>query len=329
MLLGRAVRARAAAIWRGHLLQVAAGGADGVAMRAAVRMMFLMNTLTTLVCVPLLAAFAVLPAQAKQDVPAAPQKQGLISDTPATKADKAVQTIDAFIAKQKIDTKKQGWRTPLNEPPLLPLSADADYFWHMETAVGPMKIRYFHDTAPMHVSSGIYLARLGYYDGLNFHRIIPNFMAQGGCPEGSGRGNPGYFMEGEFKGGRTHNKAGILSTANTGRPKSEGSQFFITFGPTHSLDGKYTIWGEVVEGQQVLKELAKLGSSANNGMLDNGPKIVRTWIEVVAKPKAETADVPKAEGSDAKAETPTTEKPKASKLKKGVVRELSEGKKGK
>ncbi len=174
-----------------------------------------------------------------------------------------------------------------------------------------MKIRYFTDTAPMHVSSGIYLSRLGFYDGLNFHRIIPGFMAQGGCPTGSGRGNPGYFMAGEFKGNRKHDKAGILSTANTGRPNSEGSQFFLTFGPTRSLDGKYTIWGEVVEGQATLKALAKLGSSANNGMLPNGPKIIRSWIEVVAKPKKP--------GS----------KKSAGKSKKVKIRELSDGKKGK
>ena len=127
---------------------------------------------------------------------------------------------------------------------------------------------------------------MGFYDGLNFHRIIPGFMAQGGCPSGSGRGNPGYFMAGEFKGGRRHDKAGVLSTANTGRPVSEGSQFFLTFGPTRSLEGKYTIWGQVVEGQQTLKALAKLGSRSNNGMLKNGPKILRTWVEVVPKPKA-------------------------------------------
>lgn len=288
-------------------------------MTARNRMMLGMKTLMTLVCVPLFAAATALPAQVKEEAPEAPkQAQEKAGDSKATKADAAIQAMDAFIAKQAVNTKKGGWRESLAEPPQLTFTEGADYFWHMETAVGTMKIRYFADTAPMHVSSGIYLARLGYYDGLNFHRIIPGFMAQGGCPTGTGRGNPGYFMAGEFKGGRTHNKAGILSTANTGRPKSEGSQFFLTFGPTHSLDGKYTIWGEVVEGQAVLKELAKLGSSANNGMLKNGPKIKRTWIEVVAKPKAVDADA-----DDAKKDSSEVKK-----LKKGVIKELSEGKNG-
>ena len=270
-----------------------------------VYMILAMKTLTTLVCAPLFAALAVLPAQDKKQ---APKIQGQITDSNATKADAAIKAIDTFIAEKKVDTKKKGWRQSLTKPPKLTLSKDAKYFWHVETAVGSMKIQYFADTAPMHVSSGIYLSRLGFYDGLNFHRIIPGFMAQGGCPAGSGRGNPGYFMAGEFKGGRKHDKAGILSTANTGRPNSEGSQFFLTFGPTGQLDGKYTVWGEVVEGQATLKALAKLGSSANNGMLSNGPKIIRSWIEVVAKPKKAGSKKP------------------ADKAKKIKIRELSEGK---
>lgn len=251
-----------------------------------------MKILTTLVCVPLLAAVTAVPAQEKKKAKQDPKKSEVVSDTKATASDQAIKEIDKFIADKKINTKKPGWKQTLTKPPKLKFDQGNKYFWHVETAVGAMKIRYFEDTAPQHVSSGIYLARLGFYDGLNFHRIIPGFMAQGGCPQGSGRGNPGYFMAGEFKGGRTHNKAGILSTANTGRPVSEGSQFFITFGPTRALDGKYTIWGEVVEGQQTLKALAKLGTRANNGMLRNGPKIVRSWIEVEPKRQAKN-DGPK------------------------------------
>lgn len=266
-----------------------------------------MKTLKILVCAPLLAALAVLPAQDKEQ---APQKQDAKNqDTLATKADVGIKALDNFIAKKDIDTKKKGWRQSLTQPPTLAFNKNAEYFWHVETAVGAMKVRYFADTAPKHVSSGIYLSRLGFYDGLNFHRIIPGFMAQGGCPTGTGSGNPGYFMAGEFQGKRKHDKAGILSTANTGRPKSEGSQFFLTFGPTRQLDGKYTIWGEVVEGQATLKALAKLGSRANNGMLKNGPKIIRSWVEVVTKPGKKPVGNAK--------KTPA---------KKVKIRELSEGK---
>lgn len=295
----------------------------GVAKLPSLYMIPAMKILTTLVCVPLLAAFAVLPAQ-DQDQKPAPNSQGKITDSKATKADAAIVAIDKFIAQAEVNTKKKGWRQSLKKPPKLTFSADAEYYWHIETAVGAMKVRYFADTAPMHVSSGIYLSRLGFYDNLNFHRIIPGFMAQGGCPAGSGRGNPGYFMAGEFKGGRIHNKAGILSTANTGRPNSEGSQFFLTFGPTRSLDGKYTIWGEVVEGQATLKALAKLGSRANNGMLANGPKIVRTWIEVVAKPKKPAQDSDQQDAGQKDGDQKGDAKKGA--VKKVKIRELSEGK---
>lgn len=244
-----------------------------------------MKILMMLACAPLLAASSVLPTQESKPARKEQKVQEEVVETKATKSDPVVRAIDKFIKKKSVSKKNKNWRQSLPEPPKQEFSAEADYFWHVQTAVGTMKIRYFPDTAPMHVTSGIYLARRGFYDGLNFHRIIPGFMAQGGCPTGSGFGNPGYFMEGEFKGNRRHDKAGILSTANTGNPKSEGSQFFITFGPTPALDGKYTIWGEVVEGEETLTALAKLGSMENNGMLKEGPKIIRTWIEVAPKAK--------------------------------------------
>src|SRR5262245_16896123 len=137
-------------------------------------------------------------------------------DDATTAGDKAIIALDAFIAKQNVD-KKGDWRTSLSEPPLQTFDDKSDYFWHVETSVGQAKVRLLADTAPMHVTCGIYLSRLGYYDGLKFHRIITGFMAQGGCPLGTGRGGPGYTIDGEFKGGRKHDKPGILSTANTGR----------------------------------------------------------------------------------------------------------------
>ncbi|MCK5941003.1 MAG: peptidylprolyl isomerase [Planctomycetes bacterium] len=169
-----------------------------------------------------------------------------------------------------------------------------DYLWHVETSEGPLTIRYLVDSTPMHCTAGIYLARLGYYDGLNFHRIIPGFMAQGGCPTGTGTGGPGFFMDGEFpKNMRKHDRGGLLSMANTGRPRSDGSQFFLTFVPTPHLDGKHTVWGEVIEGMETVKKLEKKGTRRNNGMLGAaGPKIVRTWVEVVPQAKKK----PKADG---------------------------------
>jgi cyclophilin family peptidyl-prolyl cis-trans isomerase len=168
--------------------------------------------------------------------------------------------IDDFIAKEKVDKAKAGWKTRLNKPPKLEFEKGAQYFIAMETNKGPIKIRMMPDVAPMHVSSWIYLTRAGFYDGLTFHRVIPGFMAQGGCPEGTGTGGPGYKIDGEFDPKVKHDRPFLLSTANTGRPMTDGSQFFLTFVPTPHLDGKHTICGEVVEGQETIRALEKAGS---------------------------------------------------------------------
>ncbi|RDS81082.1 peptidylprolyl isomerase [Dyella monticola] len=118
---------------------------------------------------------------------------------------------------------------------------------------GPIHLRLHDDKTPVTVASFVNLARRGFYDGLSFHRVIADFMVQGGCPEGSGRGGPGYRFEDEFHGSLRHDKPGILSMANAG-PRTNGSQFFITHGATPWLDGKHSVFGEVVgpEDQKVV-----------------------------------------------------------------------------
>lgn len=124
----------------------------------------------------------------------------------------------------------------------------------IQTDKGDMVIALFADKTPKTVNNFVFLAREGYYDGVIFHRVIPDFMAQGGDPTGTGRGGPGYQFGDEFHPSLKHNKAGILSMANAG-PGTNGSQFFITHIPTPHLDGKHSVFGEIVEGMNVLMSI--------------------------------------------------------------------------
>ncbi len=176
-------------------------------------------------------------------------------------ANVAIATIRGFIAKEKIDTKRSGWRSKLPRFPDITYAPGVDYFWKLETNQGDITIRLFADTAPQHVTNFIYLTELGFFDGLTFHRVITGFMAQGGDPTGSGSGGPGYFIKGEYGGDPKHDEPGILSMANTGQPKTDGSQFFITFRPCPELNGKYTVFGKVTDGMKTVKKLEAGGSS--------------------------------------------------------------------
>ena len=169
-----------------------------------------------------------------------------------------IAQIDEFVAQSQIE-KSGSWKTRLAKPPQLKFDPSKTYYWKIDTNVGPIKIKLLPDVAPMHVSSTIYLTRLGFYDGLPFHRVIDGFMAQGGDPLGNGTGGPGYKYDGEYDPSVRHDKPGLLSMANAG-PGTDGSQFFLTFVPTPHLDGKHTIFGEVVEGMDTVKALESAGS---------------------------------------------------------------------
>ena len=124
----------------------------------------------------------------------------------------------------------------------------------IQTERGNITIEMFEEEAPNTVANMISLIEKGYYDGLSFHRVIPDFMIQGGCPHGTGTGGPGYDFDDECTPGLRHDSAGVLSMANAG-PGTNGSQFFITHGPTPHLDGKHTVFGKVTEGQEVVDEI--------------------------------------------------------------------------
>ena len=124
---------------------------------------------------------------------------------------------------------------------------------------GDMRLNLFADEAPLAVNNFVYLANEGFYDGLTFHRVIADFMAQGGDPTGTGGGGPGYQFNDEVNTGRTFDKRGLLAMANAGQDANgngtNGSQFFITFVETPWLNGLHTIFGELVEGDDVLSSL--------------------------------------------------------------------------
>ena len=120
----------------------------------------------------------------------------------------------------------------------------------IDTDRGPIKLELYPEKAPLTVANFVNLAKRGFYDGLNFHRVIDSFMIQGGCPQGRGTGGPGYKFEDETRNGVPHQR-GSLSMANAG-PNTNGSQFFITHIKTDWLDGKHTVFGQVLEGQDIV-----------------------------------------------------------------------------
>jgi cyclophilin family peptidyl-prolyl cis-trans isomerase len=166
--------------------------------------------------------------------------------------------LENFATSKNIDTNKPGWKSRLPAPP------EADFggekvSWNLRTNAGEIGIRLMPEVAPRHVTSTVYLTTLGFYDDVVFHRIIPEFMAQGGDPTGTGSGGPGYQYDGEFDPSVKHDRPGLLSMANAG-PGTDGSQFFLTFVPTPWLDGKHTIFGAVETGMDVVSALEKKGS---------------------------------------------------------------------
>jgi len=136
-------------------------------------------------------------------------------------------------------------------PPSGALDTSKSYTARFKTERGEIVCQLHAAQAPLTVENFVNLARAGFYDGTTFHRVIPGFMAQGGDPTGTGTGSPGYTFADEFDASLRHDGPGVLSMANSG-PGTNGSQFFVTFGPTPHLDGKHTVFGRVTDGMDVL-----------------------------------------------------------------------------
>jgi peptidylprolyl isomerase len=157
----------------------------------------------------------------------------------------AAPTADAFLAAP----------TAANGLPPMTIDPAKSYTATFTTPRGDFVVKLRPDLAPQTVNSFVSLVRKGFYNGLTWHRVLPNFMAQGGDPTGTGTGGPGYNVPDEFTDKVKFDKPGILAMANTGRPNSGGSQFFVTTAPVPDLNGKYTIFGEVEQGQEIVNAI--------------------------------------------------------------------------
>jgi len=138
--------------------------------------------------------------------------------------------------------------------PQMQIDSDMNYTATMETARGRIELELYARYAPHTVNNFVFLAGEGFYDGVTFHRVISNFMIQGGDPTGTGRGGPGYHFEDEIEGNPLEHEQCVISMANAG-PNTNGSQFFITHSPQPHLNGKHTVFGKVVSGQSVVDSI--------------------------------------------------------------------------
>jgi cyclophilin family peptidyl-prolyl cis-trans isomerase len=158
-------------------------------------------------------------------------------------------------------------------------AANNEYEAIIATNKGEIRVDLFDEEAPLTVNNFVFLANQGFYDGVIFHRVLPEFMAQGGDPTGSGTGGPGYSFEDETDNGLVFDRRGLLAMANSG-PNTNGSQFFITFAPTTHLNGAHTIFGEVIEGDEVLSAITLIDPSGQQAPADATPDVIER-IEII------------------------------------------------
>jgi peptidyl-prolyl cis-trans isomerase B (cyclophilin B) len=141
-----------------------------------------------------------------------------------------------------------------NNPPEMAIDKTKTYLITMETNRGTIELELYPKHAPITVNNFVFLTDQGFYDGVTFHRVISDFMIQGGDPTGTGRGGPGYQFVDETRGNPLKHETGVISMANAG-PNTNGSQFFITHSPQPHLDGKHTVFGKVIAGMDVVNSI--------------------------------------------------------------------------
>ncbi|MCB9158287.1 MAG: peptidylprolyl isomerase [Caldilineaceae bacterium] len=161
-----------------------------------------------------------------------------------------------------------------DRPPAMQIDTDKTYKVTMETVRGPIVLELYPEYAPKTVNNFVFLVQEGFYDGVAFHRVIDNFVIQGGDPTGTGRGGPGYRFEDETRGNPLKHETGVISMANAG-PNTNGSQFFITHSPQPHLDGKHTVFGKVVSSMDTVNKVRQ------------GDKMLKVVVEPVDDEAAE------------------------------------------
>jgi peptidylprolyl isomerase len=205
-------------------------------------------------------AMAMAQAQATAEAASAPPT----AEAPAEEAPAAEEAAEAAAGEETgvADGERAAAALPPQErenmytqmPPMT-IDPDKEYIATIATPRGDIKVRLLPEIAPQTVNSFVFLAREGFYDGLTWHRVIQNFMAQGGDPTGTGTGGPGYNVPGEFTDKIKFDRPGLLAMARASDPNSAGSQFFITTAATPHLNNQYTVFGEVIEGQDIVNNI--------------------------------------------------------------------------
>ena len=168
-----------------------------------------------------------------------------------------------------------------SSPPVMALEPQSDYFADLRTNQGNFRVRLFAAETPLTVNNFVFLAQQGFYDGLIFHRVIPEFMIQGGDPTGSGAGGPGYNFADEIVPGLVFDAPGKLAMANAG-PNTNGSQFFITVEPTPWLDGRHTIFGEITDGQAIVDAISQVARNNRDAPLR---QVIIESVEITKSPR--------------------------------------------
>ena len=180
-----------------------------------------------------------------------------------------------------IVSARQAMRNQYSSAPAMALETASDYFAELRTNYGNFRVDLLETETPLTVNNFVFLAQQGFYDGLIFHRVIENFMIQGGDPTGTGGGGPGYRFRDEIVPGLVFDSPGKLAMANAG-PGTNGSQFFITTVPTPHLNGAHTIFGVVIDGQSVVDAISRVSTGARDVPLQ---RVVIESIDILQTPK--------------------------------------------